>query len=490
MSRLGDIVQRSLMYGKNSITNEGALVTTSGKYTGRSPGAKFIVKDATTELTVDWESNQAMSSDEWDQLWVHAQRYINGKQRASEFKTVYASAGKVTRWENRTCKTFKFICEKPKQEMFIRNMFNETDPTDDYECEVFCIPSSLKEPIVAINFTLKKIIIVGTHYLGEIKKSVFTYMNYIMTDVGILPMHCSVNVNKKKKSPAIFFGLSGTGKTTLSSSPDRFLLGDDEHGWHPGFLFNIEAGCYAKTIDLTYETEPEIFKAVNQFGAILENVVIKDGVPDFSDDTITKNGRASYPISHIDQHVSEGVVFEDPDNVIMLTCDAFGVLPPVSKLSIDQARDMFLAGYTSKVAGTESGITEPQAVFSSCFGAPFLPRHPSVYGDILHRLIKKKNTPCWLVNTGWSGGSYETGSRMSLKKTRTIITSILNGSLAKQNYTTHKYTGFDIPGLIPNGTNIRTSPEATWDDLSDYEEKASSLMKKIQNEVLKFKKTD
>ena len=487
MSNIGDIMQRCLMYGKNSLTNDGALVTKSGTHTGRTPGAKFIVKDSVTENTVDWEANQSMSPEEWEQLWVFAQRYVYGnKHRRNDFKTVYAAAGKVTKWQSRTRKVFKFICEFPKQELFIDNMFSEADDSEACEGEVFCIPGAIKDPIVAINFLEKKIIIVGTHYLGEIKKSVFTYMNYILTDSGILPMHCSVNVNKKKKSPAVFFGLSGTGKTTLSSSPDRILLGDDEHGWAPGVLFNIEGGCYAKTIDLSHEREPEIFRATNRFGTILENVCVKDGIPDFSNDDITRNGRASYPLSHLDQYVKEGVVFKNPDNVIMLTCDAFGVLPPVARLSTKQARDMFLIGYTSKVAGTEAGVTEPQIVFSSCFGAPFLPRHPTVYGDILQEFIEERDTPCWLVNTGWTGGSYETGSRMSLQKTRKIIKSILDGTLEKQNFFDHEYTGFKIPALIPDGVNIQTSPESTWNSLTEYQEKAAELMEEIKSQIEKF----
>lgn len=492
MSRRGRIIQKCLEGQSASLSNDGALLVKSGAHTGRCPEAKFIVKDKTTEGSVDWSANQSMTEEEWEDLEGQVSHYMRAwVNHGKEFHIVHAAAGRKTRWESRTRKVFKFICENPVQALFVQNMFEKVEEglgeVIDHECEVYCFPGARKEATVAINFSKKIIIITGTSYLGEIKKSVFTYMNYILTDVNVLPMHCSVNVDLEGENPTIFFGLSGTGKTTLSSSPDRMLLGDDEHGWTPGVLFNIESGCYAKTIDLSPEREPEIFKAANKFGSILENVVAPNGEPDYSDDSITKNGRASYPLSHLDNYVKTGCVFSNPVNVVMLTCDAFGVLPAVSRLSPEQAREMFLVGYTSKVAGTEMGVSEPVATFSSCFGAPFLPRDPNVYADLLVSFLENQDVNCWLVNTGWAGGPYGVGDRMNLSVTRTIVKSIVDGTMSKQSFFVHKPTELSIPRIVPEMTSFDTRPERSWESLSSYKKQAKHLMELIKKERLKFK---
>lgn len=486
MQRAGNIIQNALQSTEVSLTNDGALVVKSGEHTGRCPSAKRVVRDSQTEDTVDWSANQSMSPSEWQVLWDNVKTYISAwRDHGKEFYEQVGAAGRETKWSSRTMKKFKFVCENPVQLQFVNNMFDcAFDLRDkELECEVYCLPSMSTDPTVAINFTEKKIVITGTYYLGEIKKSVFTYMNYILTESGILPMHCSVNVDSNKTNPAIFFGLSGTGKTTLSSSEDRILLGDDEHGWVPGVIFNIESGCYAKTVALSVESEPEIYKAANKFGSIFENVVMKDGVPDFYDTSITKNGRVSYPLSHFENYVEEGFVFGNPKNIIMLTCDAFGVLPPVSKLSHKQAREMFLLGYTSKVAGTETGVTEPQAVFSPCFGAPFLPRNPSVYADLLESFVSDHNIDCWLVNTGWVGGGYGVGERMKLSQTRDIIKSILDTGLNECHFYTHDQTGFVIPTNIPDHPEIPTFPEEVWKNERSYNKAASDLMTQMKEKL-------
>lgn len=482
----GSLIKKSLNFNEESdLTDTGVLCVRSGDHKGRSPNGKYIVRDSETDKTVDWSANQEMSQSSWNALMGSVQTYIEAhSEYGREFFNIKRTAGKATRWVNRTRKTFNFICENPTQALFIKNMFGECDHTaaNDIEAEVYCLPGLAKEPKVVLNLKEKKIIIAGTKYLGEIKKSVFTYMNYVLTDSSVLPMHCSVNTDSNFQNPAIFFGLSGTGKTTLSASPDRVLLGDDEHGWTKGVIFNIESGCYAKTINLSPESEPEIFNACQKFGTILENVKIKNGSPDFFDVSLTANGRASYPIHFIEKHVPDGFVTSNPKNVIMLTCDATGVLPPVAKLTISQAKKMFLVGYTSKVAGTEVGVVEPELVFSPCFGAPFLPRNPSVYADMLHSLIDSTNANCWLVNTGWSGGPPGVGNRTDLTVTRKIIDSIVNEKLISSEWLYHEQTGLTIPDRIP-GTDFSTRPEHNWDSLDDYNESASTLMGEIESKI-------
>ncbi len=479
----GSYIKKSLKEGENTLTNKGALAVVSGKHTGRSPNGKFIVNDYVTENTVDWENNQSMSTQEWNSLLSSAEAYMAiHSDYGREFIKLTKSAGKVTGFSDKTERSFTFFCELPAQALFVSNMFGEVSDSSVKEAEVYCLPGLTQDPKVVINFSQKKIIISGTKYLGEIKKSVFTYMNYILTEEDVLPMHCSVNTDMQGENPAIFFGLSGTGKTTLSASPERILLGDDEHGWSNGAIFNIESGCYAKTIDLTLEREPEIFQACQRFGSILENVKIIKGEPDFADTKMTKNGRSSYPISFIENHVSSGFIDKNPKNIIMLTCDATGVLPAVSKMTPNQAKEMFLAGYTSKVAGTEMGVNEPQTVFSACFGAPFLPRKPTVYADMLHRLIGETNAKCWLVNTGWVGGPPGVGNRISLSVTRQIVDNIVTGKFEESVWTKHTDTGFAIPTSLPS-CDFSTLPEDSWDNLESYRKKSRELMSKIEKRV-------
>ena len=367
--------------------------------------------------------------------------------------------------------------ERASHSLFARNMFIPLDGETEFSTYwVYHFPSLLKEPTVLISFSERTVLISGTLYSGEIKKSIFTALNYHFPhDLGYLPMHCSVNVDKNRENPAIFFGLSGTGKTTLSSDPNRILIGDDEHGWTDAGLTNFEGGCYAKTIRLTREDEPQIWDACHTRGTILENVVLTDGKPNFDDDLHTENGRASYPTTSISNADEDGYVNCHPTNVIMLTCDAFGVLPPVVKLTPHEAVEQFSLGYTAKVAGTEAGVTEPVATFSPCFGAPFMPLPARAYADLLKRKILTHDVQCWLVNTGWAGGPYGVGERMPIKTTRLIIDGILDGTLAQRSVMEHQYTGFYIPIHPQIKLNV-LFPERGWDNLDDYKRKINELM--------------
>ena len=322
-------------------------------------------------------------------------------------------------------------------------------------------------------------------YSGEIKKSVFSVLNYHFPDRGWLPMHCSVNVDRNRENPAIFFGLSGTGKTTLSSDEKRILIGDDEHGWTDNGLTNFENGCYAKTINLSNKDEPQIWSASQKEFSILENVVVRNGEADFSDGSITENTRSSYPAKYIDDADPLGYVDLHPKNIIMLTCDAFGVLPAVMRLNAEEAIDQFLMGYTAKVAGTESGVKEPMATFSFCFGAPFMPLNPKVYADILGNKVKENNVNCWLVNTGWTGGEYGVGSRIPIGVTRSIIDKIHDGSLAKCEFVMHEYTKFITP-KCKDIEDVYLQPELGWDNLSKYKNKCKELLFMFYNEKQKY----
>ena len=367
------------------------------------------------------------------------------------------------------------------QSLFAQNMFIQ--PTE-YELttygspdwSLYCAPCFSESPCVMINFGQKEIVITGTHYAGEIKKSIFTVLNLLLPQKNVLPMHCSVNACLDNTNSAIFFGLSGTGKTTLSSDTHRLLIGDDEHGWSPTGLFNFEGGCYAKVINLSKESEPQIWDASQKDGSILENVVLdSDGTPDFSNNTLTENTRASYDLMNI-KNASETGQCGHPKNVVFLTCDAFGVLPPVSKLTPDLAKEHFIMGYTAKVAGTEAGVSEPKATFSHCFGAPFMPLSANVYAELLKEKIEDHDVNCWLVNTGWSGGPYGVGDRMPIELSREIVNSIIDGTMAKKNFVSHPYTGLEVPkdseGIISKFAN----PESTWGSIEDYKSAAENLM--------------
>ncbi|RVC07350.1 phosphoenolpyruvate carboxykinase, partial [Mesorhizobium sp. M7A.F.Ca.CA.002.15.2.1] len=334
---------------------------------------------------------------------------------------------------------------------------------------------SRTETVIAVDLTRKVVLIGGTSYAGEMKKSVFTMLNYLLPAKGVMPMHCSANEGMAGDA-AIFFGLSGTGKTTLSADPSRTLIGDDEHGWGPHGIFNFEGGCYAKTIKLSAEAEPEIFATTQRFGTVLENVVLDaDGVPDFNDGRLTENTRCAYPLDFIPNASKTGRA-NHPKNIIMLTADAFGVMPPIARLTPAQAMYHFLSGYTAKVAGTEKGVTEPEATFSTCFGAPFMPRHPSEYGNLLRELIARHGADCWLVNTGWTGGAYGTGKRMPIKATRALLAAALDGSLKTAEFRTDPHFGFEVPVAVRGVDSAILDPRSTWADKAGYDRQAARLV--------------
>ena len=461
--------------------SNGALVVETGEFTGRSPKDRFIVRDDITENAVDWNDiNKPFDPAAFDALQAKVADYLSGRE--IYVRDAYAGAEPAYQLKLRA------VTEYPWSNLFAYNMFIRPDEADlaDFapEWTILCAPGFEADPAVdgtrqhnfaIINFTKKTIIIGGTAYTGEIKKGIFSVLNFILPhDHDVLSMHCSANVGEAGDT-ALFFGLSGTGKTTLSADPNRGLIGDDEHGWHDGGVFNFEGGCYAKVIDLSAEKEPDIYQAIRP-GAILENIVFKPGTkePDYHDSSITQNTRVSYPIHHIRNAVSPstgGV----PRNIFFLTYDAFGVLPPISRLNEGQAMYHFISGFTSKVAGTEAGINEPQTAFSACYGAPFLPLHPTTYADMLGERMRSSGATVWLVNTGLVGGSYGTGERMSLRHTRALVTAALGGDLDDVGYTTHPVFGVSMPTSCPKVPDEVLDPKGTWSDPAAYDEAASKL---------------
>ena len=471
----GRLVEHAVRRQGCRLTESGALLVWSGEITGRSPAGKFIVMDDMTRGQVDWSNNNSMSSSEWDALLSTFNKYEELESTYHYRETVSASALPGLGLN------VKVSCDTPSHALFVKNMFR--DPVEETILEDLVVkvyPGLKKEPCVAINFTERMVLISGTSYAGEIKKSVFTYLNFVLPAMGILPMHCSVNCDLEGKRPAVFFGLSGTGKTTLSADTSRTLLGDDEHGWSKDGVFNFEGGCYAKTYGLTPASEPQIWSACHRFGTILENVsVTSEGSVNFSDSTITKNGRASYPLEFIGGSMVQGHSPEQPTCVIMLTCDAFGVLPAVSRLSREEARDQFLLGYTSKVAGTESGIDEPVATFSPCFGLPFMPRKPEEYADLLVDFLKSSGSSCWLVNTGWTGGPPGTGERIDLEVTRAIVRCIVEGDMDDVPTFLHEDSGRTVPDI--GGVDRKLlCPELAWSNPMLYGDQLKKLMSLIE----------
>lgn len=459
-------------------TPNGVLFTWTVPHTGRSPDAKSFELDEASE-NIDWVSNNSVSPKAFDSYWTMFRNFFAKKSSDIYLETVQAVR------DPRRALNVDVYTEFPQHALFTKNMFIPrelaTGPGES-GYEVYHFPTLLSEPTVLVSISRKKILISGTFYSGEIKKSVFSVLNYLFPLQQDLPMHCSVNVDKARQNPAIFFGLSGTGKTTLSSDPNRILIGDDEHAWTADGLTNFEGGCYAKTINLSEEDEPEIWEACHTPGTIIENVALVDSVfPDFCSTKYTQNGRASYSTTAIPNADEAGYVDEHPKNIIMLTCDAFGVLPPVAKLTPKEAVEQFSLGYTAKVAGTESGITEPVCTFSPCFGGPFMPLSVSVYADILREKIGKHDTQCWLVNTGWTGGPYGTGKRISIKTTRLIIDSILDGTLAECNTVLHGPTGLNVPSH-PGISPTVLIPEMGWADKDAYNKKLQELMKLFQQQ--------
>ena len=465
-----DLIREALSRKENkpSLTNDGALVVDTAPYTGRSPSAKFIVEDDTTKDLVDWNNNQKMSKEKYNSFKRWYKAYSD-----PFIQEVYAGADPNHRLKVRIHTTNAW------HSLFARNMFfiPSEEELENFEPDfnLYYTPESTDEPRVIISFEDKEIYICGTSYAGEMKKSVFTVLNFLLPQKGILPMHCSVNVTRTTSKSTIFFGLSGTGKTTLSADVDSWLVGDDEHGWSDDGVFNFEGGCYAKTINLSKEDEPLIHRACHKFGTVLENVVVENGEPDFSNDKITKNTRASYPLEFV-KNTWMDATSEHPNNIIMLTCDAYGILPPVAKLSTQGAVEQFLLGYTAKVAGTERGITKPEATFSHCFGSPFMPLKPKVYANLLKDKMKKHNATCWLVNTGWTGGPYGEGERMPIALTRRIVQSIQNGWMKEYNFEKHIYTDLDIPTDCKWIPEEILKPEMGWKDKKKYVAEANKLM--------------
>jgi phosphoenolpyruvate carboxykinase (ATP) len=486
----------TLEKGMGKETPNGTLAINTGKFTGRSPEDRFLVKDAYTKDRIWWgESNKAISPENFDYLQAEVEKYLSDKELF--VRDGYVCADPNYKMNVRT------VTEYPWSNMFIYNMFLR--PTDEelknFEEEwlVLCAPGyvcpdpenhGLRQGNFSIlNFTKKIALVGGSAYTGEMKKGIFTALNFILpVEKNVLPMHCSANVGENGET-AIFFGLSGTGKTTLSTDPNRRLIGDDEHGWTAeNSIFNFEGGCYAKVIDLSEEKEPDIYRAIKP-GAILENVIFKEnGEVDYFDSSITQNTRVSYPIYHID-NIKTPSYAGNPKNIFFLTADAFGVLPPISKLTPAQAAYHFISGYTAKVAGTEAGVVEPQPSFSACFGAPFMPLHPAEYADMLSKKMKEAGVNVWLVNTGWTGGPYGVGTRMKLKYTRAMITAALNGELGDytyEDYHIHSVFGVAQPRTCPGVPTEVLSPRTTWNDDDAYYKMAFKLSNSFRENFKKF----
>jgi len=471
----------SIEKGQATLTSTGAININTGEFTGRSPMDRFIVRDAITEDTVWWGNiNLSFDESKFDSLYQKIVNYLSKKDLY--VRDVYACADEKYRMNIRVVNEYAW------SNMFAYNMFLRPSDSEienfNPEWTILNAPgfmanaeedSTRQHNFAILNFTKKIILIGGTGYTGEIKKGIFSALNFILPyQKNVLAMHCSANTGKGGDT-AIFFGLSGTGKTTLSADPNRNLIGDDEHGWNDDTVFNFEGGCYAKCIDLSAEKEPDIFAAVKP-GALLENISFFEGTnkPNYKDGSITQNTRVSYPIYHID-NIAKPSLGKNPKNIFFLTADAFGVLPPVSILNTGQAMYHFISGYTAKVAGTEAGITEPQTTFSACFGAPFMPLHPTKYAEMLGDKMREHNVNVWLINTGWSGGEYGVGERISLEHTRAMITAILNGGLEAVDYTKHVVFGLQMPKTCPNVPSEILNPRNTWRDKSAYDIKANKL---------------
>jgi phosphoenolpyruvate carboxykinase (ATP) len=477
------LVEHALKAGEGRLTKDGALLVDTGKFTGRSVKDKFVVRDATTEGTINWGAiNQPMTPEHWanlkadflaaleDQEELFVADLFGGSQ--PEYRVNVRVINQMA-WHNLFVRT---LLVRPKAEEL-------AGFTPEYT--IINLPSFKADParhgsrsdtVIAVNLTEKMILIGNTEYSGEMKKGVFGLLNFLLPAQGVMPMHCSANIGADGKS-AIFFGLSGTGKTTLSADASRTLIGDDEHGWSDTAVFNFEGGCYAKMINLSAEGEPEIYATTKMFGTILENVTMDEETRelDFTDASKTENTRGAYPIEFI-PNTSEKNLGPPPSTIIFLTADAFGVLPPISRLTPDQAMYHFLSGYTAKVAGTEIGVTEPTATFSTCFGAAFMPRPPSVYGNLLKKRIAEGGADCWLVNTGWTGGKYGVGKRMPIKETRALLNAALDGSLKNVEFRKDPNFGFEVPVSVPGVDTSILDPRNTWSNPAEYDAMAAKLV--------------
>ena len=475
------LYEESLTRGDGQLVHMGAISTVTAPHTGRSPNDRFVVRDEKTEGAVDWgKVNVPVSGEHYATLRTDVVEFLN----ARDLFVQDARAGEdATHGIN-----VRVVSESAWHSLFAYNMFLRLDADERIgfvpDFTVLHAPhfqadparhGSNSETAIMVNFTAREVLVTGTRYAGEIKKSVFSVLNHLLPEAGVFPMHCSANVGPEG-DVALFFGLSGTGKTTLSADASRGLIGDDEHGWSTDGVFNFEGGCYAKTIRLSPEGEPEIYQATQMFGTILENVILDEETReiDFEDGSITENTRASYPIHYIPNAVlpSRG---GQPSNVVFLTADAFGVLPPISRLTPEQAMYHFLSGYTAKVAGTERGVTEPVATFSACFGAPFLPRHPGVYAEMLGEKLREQGAAVWLVNTGWSGGGYGVGDRMKLRLTRAMVSAALAGDLNSGEFAVDPVFGMDVPNAVPGVPPEVLRPRDAWADGAAYDVVAAEL---------------
>ncbi len=471
------------------LVSNGSVAAYSGEYTGRTPRDKYIVQEESSQDKIWWGPNNPMPAETFDRVRARIASYLSGER----LYVVDTIAGADPKYQIRA----RFIVERPYHALFIRQLLikpteeqlREFEPdwvvVDAGKLHMDPVADGIRsKAVIALSMDAGEVWVAGTQYAGELKKSVFTVMNYLLPLQGVLGMHCSANIGPKGDT-ALFFGLSGTGKTSLSADPERNLIGDDEHGWSDEGVFNIEGGCYAKCIGLSREKEPEIWDALGE-GTLLENVVVSsEGVPDYNDRSITENTRAAYPLDHIPNALQPSVGGH-PTNIVFLTCDALGLLPPISRLTADQAITFFLNGYTAKVAGTEAGITEPTVTFSACFGQPFLPFPPQVYAELLRDKIRRHGSKVWLLNTGWTGGPYGVGHRIDISLTRAMLEAAIDGKLDSVAYTDHPVFGLHSPAECPNVPSELLNPRETWADRASYDVKARELQAMFEANALKM----
>ncbi|MDO5647141.1 phosphoenolpyruvate carboxykinase [Paracoccus sp. (in: a-proteobacteria)] len=487
------LMTQAVARGEGQLGLGGTFLVSTGAHTGRSPKDKFVVRTPSVENSIWWENNKPMEADAFDRL--HADMLDHMKGRDYFVQDLFGGADAEHRLDVRV------VTELAWHGLFIRHLLRRPEAeelaTFTPEFTIINCPSFKADParhgcrsetVIALNFDKKLILIANTAYAGENKKSVFTLLNYLLPEKGIMPMHCSANhAPGNPDDSAVFFGLSGTGKTTLSADPSRVLIGDDEHGWSDNGIFNFEGGCYAKTINLSPKAEPEIYATTSRFGTVIENMVFDPETLelDFEDNSITDNMRCAYPLDAI-SNASDTSLGGQPKNIIMLTCDAYGVLPPIARLTPAQAMYHFLSGFTSKTPGTEVGVTEPIPTFSTCFGAPFMPRRPEVYGKLLQNRIAASGANCWLVNTGWTGGAFGTGSRMPIAATRALLTAALDGSLNEVEFRKDPNFGFEVPVAVPGVSDVLLDPRRTWCDADAYDAQAAKLVQMFSDNFAQY----
>ncbi|WP_299906507.1 phosphoenolpyruvate carboxykinase [uncultured Paracoccus sp.] len=487
------LMNEAIARGEGQLGLGGTFLVHTGAHTGRSPKDKFVVRTPGVEDSIWWENNKPMAPEQFDLL--HQDMLAHMKGRDYFVQDLFGGADPELRLDVR------LVTELAWHNLFIRHLLRRPDAAELAsfvpEFTIINCPGFKADParhgtrsetVIALNFDKKLILIGNTAYAGENKKSVFTLLNYILPAKGVMPMHCSANhAPGDPDDVAIFFGLSGTGKTTLSAEPSRVLIGDDEHGWSERGIFNFEGGCYAKTINLSPKAEPEIYATTSRFGTVIENMVHDPDTLelDFEDNSITDNMRAAYPLDAI-SNASPTSVGGKPKNIIMLTCDAYGVLPPIARLTPAQAMYHFLSGFTSKTPGTEVGVVEPVPTFSTCFGAPFMPRRPEVYGKLLQEKIAETGATCWLVNTGWTGGAYGTGSRMPIVATRALLAAALDGSLNDVQFRRDPNFGFEVPVSVPGVSDVLLDPRRTWADGAAYDKQAAKLVQMFSDNFAQY----